>query len=49
MRILFDDVLGQWNYVAPKNEQIEFAQAIQYEKIGVAQFISCSLLSEKSI
>ena len=27
MRILFDDILGQWNYVAtPKNEHLEVAE-----------------------
>ena len=27
MRILFDDILGQWNYVArPKNEHLESAE-----------------------
>jgi Rhodopirellula transposase DDE domain len=27
MRILFDDILGQWNYVAtPKNERLEVAE-----------------------
>jgi hypothetical protein len=25
MRILFDDVLGRWNYVAPKNKQMDIA------------------------
>jgi hypothetical protein len=29
MRILFDDILGQWNYVAtPKNEHLEIAEII---------------------
>ena len=29
MRILFDDILGQWNYVAtPKNEHLEVAEII---------------------
>jgi Rhodopirellula transposase DDE domain len=30
MRILFDDILGQWNYVAtPKNEHLEVAEIIR--------------------
>ena len=30
MRILFDDILGQWNYVAtPKNEHLEVAEFIE--------------------
>jgi hypothetical protein len=29
MRILFDDILGQWHYVAtPKNERLEIAEFI---------------------
>ena len=29
MHILFDDILGQWNYVAtPKNEHLEIAEII---------------------
>jgi len=29
MRILFDDILGQWNYVAtPKNEHLEITEFI---------------------
>ena len=39
MRILFDDILGQWNYVAtPKNEHLEIAELQGYENQSCSSY-----------